>query len=121
MDGYPDGTFKPDQPVTRQEFAAMLANYAVGAYEAGSEADPSEFVDASSADDWAKESIEWAVHADILHGKISADLGTDRFSIKAHERSAQELEFRENVCCLRAFCESRSVRYVPAPREGKDA
>ena len=28
VDGYEDGTFRPDQPVTRQEFAQMLHNYA---------------------------------------------------------------------------------------------
>ena len=28
VDGYEDGTFRPDQPVTRQEFAQMLYNYA---------------------------------------------------------------------------------------------
>ena len=28
VDGYEDGAFRPDQPVTRQEFAQMLYDYA---------------------------------------------------------------------------------------------
>ena len=30
VDGYPDGTFKPDNTITRAEFAQMIANYSAG-------------------------------------------------------------------------------------------
>ncbi|MBM6687654.1 S-layer homology domain-containing protein [Collinsella tanakaei] len=68
VNGYGDGTFKPDQAVTREEFAAMLSNYAekLGDDVDGAEADLSAFDDASQVSDWATEAIEWAVANEVM-------------------------------------------------------
>lgn len=68
VNGYGDGTFKPDQLVTREEFAAMLANYAqkVGNYTAASDSVLDSFADASNVDDWAKSSVAWAVANKVM-------------------------------------------------------
>lgn len=61
--GYGDGTFAPENNITREEFATMLARYAqkYGNYTAGSAADFAEYGDASAVDSWAAEYVAWAV------------------------------------------------------------
>ena len=70
VNGYGDGTFRPDAPVTREEFACMLANYAkkFQDFEAVDDVDEalSEFSDGSSVTSWAKDSVAWAVENEIM-------------------------------------------------------
>lgn len=69
VNGYPDGTFKPEAPVTREEFAAMLANYVQkldSSYVAADVTNLDEFADGSQVSDWAKEVVAWAVENDIM-------------------------------------------------------
>ena len=68
VNGYADGTFHADQPVTRQEFACMLANYAkkYGTFEAASSDALDEMSDAASIADFAKDSVAWAVENGII-------------------------------------------------------
>ena len=63
VNGYGDGTFKPEQDVTRQEFAKMLANYAqkFGTYQAGDASSLADYADGSAVDSWATDSVAWAV------------------------------------------------------------
>ena len=63
MTGYGDGTFAPENNITREEFATMLARYAqkYGNYTAGSAADFAAYGDASVVDSWAAEYVAWAV------------------------------------------------------------
>ena len=69
VNGYADGTFHPDQAVTRQEFACMLANYAKKfdkSYEAPSADAMDEMSDAAQVADFAKTSVAWAVENGII-------------------------------------------------------
>lgn len=50
VDGYEDGTFKPDQPVGQKEFLAML----VRAYH------PADFIEDKTSADWAQSYIDYA-------------------------------------------------------------
>lgn len=61
--GYGDGMFRPDQPVTREEFAAMLANYAseVGGFADDDESLLAGYPDGSGVSGWARPSVAWAV------------------------------------------------------------
>ena len=61
--GYGDGTFAPENNITLEEFATMLARYAqkYGNYTAGSAADFAAYGDASVVDSWAAEYVAWAV------------------------------------------------------------
>jgi len=64
--GYPDGTFRPDSPITREELAAMLHRYA-GSPSASSTA--LEFKDASLISEYAESAICWAVDQGLINGR----------------------------------------------------
>ena len=70
VNGYGDGTFAPDAPVTREEFAAMVANYA-SKYDQGYKAVEStdalkDFDDANGVSEWAEKVVAWAVENGIM-------------------------------------------------------
>lgn len=60
MKGYPDGSFKPDQPITRAEFAVILSHVLKD------ETAPSPFKD--TAGHWAKDAIDKAYAQGIIKG-----------------------------------------------------
>ncbi|WP_417302596.1 S-layer homology domain-containing protein [Ellagibacter isourolithinifaciens] len=68
VNGYDDGTFRPENSITREEFAAMLANYAkkVGNFEASDGSALAALPDADQVSGWAKESVAWAVENGIM-------------------------------------------------------
>ena len=66
--GYGDGTFAPEQNITREEFACMLAKYAKsqGKFAASDGSALAALPDAGSVDGWAKESVAWAVEQGLM-------------------------------------------------------
>ncbi|WP_238178037.1 InlB B-repeat-containing protein [Paenibacillus contaminans] len=64
VDGYPDGTFKPDATISRAEFAMLLMN-ALKPSGAGAELS---FTDERDIASWAKKAIAQAVQAGIVSG-----------------------------------------------------
>lgn len=62
--GYEDGSFRPNEPISRQQLAVMLYRFHQGA-EGGS---LDGFADASQVASWAEEAVEWAVGQGILGG-----------------------------------------------------
>ena len=87
VNGYPDGTFQADKPVTREEFACMLANYAkaLGEDVNAAEADLTSFADAGQISSWATESVEWAVSKKVMGngGVISPSSSITRAEVAA--------------------------------------
>ena len=71
VNGYSAAQFAPGDPVTREQLALILYNYAKSAgidVSAGS-ASLDAYGDAGRVSDWAKEAMTWAVGAGILTGK----------------------------------------------------
>ena len=69
VDGYEDGTFHPDQPVTRQEFAQMLYDYAAYKdYDLTAQGDLSSFPDGDSVQEWALPAMSWANGNELING-----------------------------------------------------
>lgn len=71
VSGYNDGTFKPDKPVTREELATMLCNYAryCGLPMDGATADSyASMSDASDVSSYAQKSMGWCFSHGILSG-----------------------------------------------------
>ena len=63
--GYGDGKFGPDDPITREQMAAMLWRYAGSPDVEGS---LSRFVDGEQTSDWAQPAMIWAVDQGLIAG-----------------------------------------------------
>ena len=64
-----NGAFRPNDTITREEFAALLSNYAMlNGKDVSVDADKvlAEFPDGSSVSDWAANAVAWAADADIM-------------------------------------------------------
>ncbi len=68
VSGYGDGTFKPEQNISREEFACLLAKYAKsqGKFVTSDGSDLAALPDAGSVHDWAKENVAWAVEQGLM-------------------------------------------------------
>jgi hypothetical protein len=64
VNGYPDGTFKPEEPMTRLQFAAML----VRALKLTLGTTPVSYADQSDIPAWAEKEVAAAVQSGILQG-----------------------------------------------------
>ena len=74
VDGYGDGTFGPDDPVTREQLAAMLYRYAqFRGYDVsvGEYANILSYSDAQNVSEWALSAMQWACGAGIVNGCAS--------------------------------------------------
>ncbi|WP_158602409.1 S-layer homology domain-containing protein [Cohnella endophytica] len=62
--GYPDGTFRPNEKVTRAEFASML----IRGLKPAEEGKPLPFIDKNEVGAWALPALEKAYKLGIIHG-----------------------------------------------------
>ena len=62
------GEFRPNDPVTREQFATMLARYAKlkGAYTEAATSVLADYADAANVSDWAKGYVAWAVSNKVM-------------------------------------------------------
>ena len=68
--GYDDGRFAPNDPLTREQLALILYNYAQSkGYDTSAKADLSKYVDGSSTSAWAQTAMTWAVGEGLLSGR----------------------------------------------------
>ena len=75
-----NGAFRPDDTITREEFAALLSNYAIlNGKDVSVDADKvlAEFPDGSSVSDWAADAVAWAADADIMGNGGKLNPGSD--------------------------------------------
>jgi hypothetical protein len=86
VNGYADNTFGPNDNITREQLATMVANYAKrlgGKKIAGSAADLAKLPDAGSVSGYAVQSVAWCYRQGIyvlqdgrLNAKVTADRAT---------------------------------------------
>ncbi len=69
--GYDETTFGPDDTITRQQLAVMIARYAklLGLDTTADAAELSAFSDGASTDSWAVDGMAWCVKAGVMHGR----------------------------------------------------
>ena len=67
LQGYPDGTFRPDATLTREQMAAILARY-YALRGAAAEGSADGFADAAKISAWAKESVGACVSLGLVMG-----------------------------------------------------
>ena len=71
VNGYEDGTFRPNTAITREQLAAILMNYAqYKGQDVSARADLNGYTDQPST--WAQEAISWSVAEGLLTG-VTAD------------------------------------------------
>ena len=90
VNGYDEDTFGPEDEITREQFAAMLANYAkvVNRDETVDDVDGSalaELPDANTVSDWATSAVAWAVENGVMgnNGSVMAQNTITRGEVAA--------------------------------------
>ena len=69
VNGDGEGNFMPNDPVTREQMAAIFHRYAgYKGYDVTAQGDLSAFTDADSVSDWAREPLVWAVDKGLING-----------------------------------------------------
>ena len=97
VDGYEDGTFRPDEPVTRQEFAQMLYNYAAyKGYDLTAQGDLSSFPDGNEVQEWAVPAMAWANGNELINGHDDGTLEPAGTTTRAQAASIL-MRFDQNV------------------------
>lgn len=95
--GYTDGTFRPDQPVSRQQMAVILYRYAsLKGYDVSGEADLSAYNDVASIGNFASTAMKWANAVGLINGNKRGNLNPGNSATRAHA-AAILMRFCENV------------------------
>ena len=89
VDGYGDGTFQPNDTVTREEFAQMMYNYtAFKGLDTSATADlVSKFPDGNEVGAWAETAMEWANGNELINGHDDGTLDPQGIAIRAQAAS----------------------------------
>jgi hypothetical protein len=75
IEGYEDGTFRPNENVTREQFATMLYRFApLTGRDISARANLVIFTDMDEISDWALEAFGWAVATKIMTGTTTETL-----------------------------------------------
>lgn len=73
VNGFEDNTFRPNDPITREQLAAILMNYSAWKGEdVSARADLTTYIDQPSA--WARETMQWAVAEGLISGVTNDEL-----------------------------------------------
>ncbi|WP_315911007.1 RCC1 domain-containing protein [Xylanibacillus composti] len=105
--GYPDGTFKPNHPVTRAEFIVMLA----GAMKLDGAGAALHFQDQDQIGSWAKGAAALAVEAGIVSGYEDGSFRPDAKITRAEMASmiAQALKARVDANGQTGFADDEDI------------
>ena len=95
MNGYGDGRFGPNHPVTREQIAAVLFRYAKWkGLDVSGRASLSGFSDAGKIADFAREPMAWAVRNGLITGRTNGTIDPVGTATRA-----------ETAVILMRFCE----------------
>jgi len=85
VEGYEDGSFRPETDLSREQMAAVLCRYArYKGVDTSTQGDLNVFVDGSLTSDWAAESMRWAVAVGIVNGTGDGMLSPLGSATRAH-------------------------------------
>lgn len=75
VNGYEDNTFRPNAPITREQMAAILYNYAdYKGYDVSARADLSDYADAADVSSWAEDVLSWANAEGLINGMTATTI-----------------------------------------------
>ena len=84
VEGYSNGAFGSNDPVTREQTVAFLYRYAkLKEYDVSAQADLSLFTDLGDISDWALDAFKWAVAKGIIHGRKTTEIAPKGISTRA--------------------------------------
>ena len=82
--GFGDGTFRPDDDITREQMATIFQRYAALKNKAdGKKADLSGYTDAAEVSLWALEGMQWANGAGLIQGRTATTLAPGATATRA--------------------------------------
>lgn len=88
VDGYEDNSFRPENPISRQEFAQMMYNYAkYKGYDLTAKGNLDAFPDADKMGAWAEPSLAWANGNKLINGHDDGTLDPGGITIRAQAAS----------------------------------
>ncbi|WP_230192062.1 chitobiase/beta-hexosaminidase C-terminal domain-containing protein [Paenibacillus sp. CECT 9249] len=107
VSGYPDGTFKPNHPVTRAEFTVMLA----GALKLEGNGSALTFTDHDQIAGWAKQAVAQAVQAGIVVGFSDGSFrpNTQITRVEMAVMVARALQLELNANALPGFADDETI------------
>lgn len=125
VSGNEDGSFAPYRPVSRQELALMLFNYA---RDKGSEpvttSELEDFSDVDSVAVWAREAMAWAVRNKLING-VGSNLLAPTYNATRAQTASVILRFVDYLAVGMENTEENSepsgVSDVSGPSEAADA
>ena len=92
--GYGDGTFGPENPVTREQLVAILCRYwAYKGYDTTAQAQLSDFTDAGDVSRYAVGAMNWAVERGLVVG-----MGDGTLAPKSNATRAQIAKILTQLC-----------------------
>ena len=95
--GYGDGTFGPNDPITREQMASILYRYAdYKGLDVSARASLDAYSDADSVSPWASDVMSWAVSEGIISGMTEDTLAPQGTATRA-QVAAMFQRFLENV------------------------
>ncbi len=95
--GYGNGSFGPEDNVTREQFVAILYRYAqLRGYDVSARADLSAFTDAGMVSEYAVEAMSWANAVGLIRGTSTTTLSPAAMATRA-QVAAILMRFNENV------------------------
>ena len=97
MEGYGNGKFGPNDPLTREQMAAVLYRYAgYCGYSTSVSGNLNAFRDGYLCSSWAKNSVQWAVNEEIIQGMGNGYLQPQGVATRA-QVATMLMQFEENV------------------------
>lgn len=105
LTGFADGTFCPDSPITREQFAAAFYNYAkYKGYDVSDTGALDTYADGAAVSTWSRDAVNWAVGAGIINSRTD-----ELFAPQAETMNA------ELAVILHRFIEKYGLVPVPSP------
>lgn len=100
VEGYGNGNFGPNNPITREQMAAILYRYArYKGYDVSKLANLSGFADAGTVSGWALTAIRWANAEGLINGRTNTTL-VPRGTATRAEVAVILMRFCQNVAGL---------------------
>lgn len=121
VSGYGDGTFGPNDPITREQMATILYQYAAyKGYDLSDTASLDAFTDAADVSSWALPYVQWAVGCGIMNGRDNGTLDPAGTATRA-EIAVMVDTFLQTEFPMAIDAEQTTAEEAPAAEDASEA